>query len=100
MRSATLVLTLCIGSEYYIFEVSVMHCRTICTDRNGQAKLHSALDETCTPIALTGGPIVAVLWDASDRNVFLLSDRASLHVFVVEPTIITGPGNDSMHPTE
>ncbi|BDA43684.1 probable WD repeat-containing protein 19 [Coccomyxa sp. Obi] len=43
-------------------------------------------------IQLTGGPMVAVLWDAVDRNVFLLSDRASLHVYVVEPTTITGPG--------
>ncbi len=69
-----------------------MQCRTLCTDSNGQVKLHSALDETCVTVPVIGGPIVAVLWDAQDRNVFLLADRATLHVFVVEPTTIAGPG--------
>ncbi|EIE19510.1 hypothetical protein COCSUDRAFT_83561 [Coccomyxa subellipsoidea C-169] len=66
--------------------------RTLCSTNDGHMIVHSALDNSCVAVPAFQGPLVAALWDALDRNVFLLSSGKMLHVFVLELTAINGPG--------
>ncbi len=69
-----------------------MKCRTICSTNDGHTIVHSALNNSCMAMPAFQGPLVAALWDALDRNIFLLSSGKILHVFVLELTAINGPG--------
>lgn len=71
--------------------------RTICSMGNGQVILHSALDDSCMPVPVFEGPLLAALWDAVDRNVFLLSNGRLLHAYALELTTIKGPGEALTH---
>lgn len=67
--------------------------RTLCTGSDGEVSLHSALDYSCMTVPEMYRPAVTALWDALDRDVFLLSDGASLHIYALEVVNIKGPGD-------